>query len=231
MKQLMHLLKFDFMLLNKNKIITVSVLVTMIYVFVFKGLSQIGNPEKFLVLVIFNDPALLGFLFVGVMVLFEKNENTLEALAVTPITTVNYILSKTIALTIISLLCCFAMVLAAYGTDFNTFQFAMATLLTTFIFSMLGFIAVAGQSNFNTYIMRALAIILLMSVPFLGYFDVMSSYWFFAFPTQPAIMLYNLAFEKTMNWQDIAIAYAGSIVWAVVSFRWALVSFSKLAFR
>jgi fluoroquinolone transport system permease protein len=231
MKQLMHLMKFDFMLLNKNKIITVSVVVTMVYVIIFKGLSQMGNPEKLLVLVIFNDPALLGFLFVGVMVLFEKNENTLEALAVTPITTPNYVLSKTIALTVISLFCCFAMVLTAYGTEFNSFHFAMATLLTTFIFSMLGFIAVAGQTNFNTYIMRALVIILLMSVPFLGYFEVSSPLWFVAFPTQPAIALYNLAFTKNILWQDVLLAYGGSLFWAFATFRWALASFSKYAIR
>ncbi|MCU0397747.1 MAG: hypothetical protein MUC73_06555, partial [Cyclobacteriaceae bacterium] len=99
MNQLLHLLKFDFILLNKNKIITISILVTAIYVGVFKGLSYLGNMEKLLILVIFNDPALLGFLFVGVLVLFEKNENTLDALAVTPIKISNYILSKSISLT------------------------------------------------------------------------------------------------------------------------------------
>ncbi|MDP2160167.1 MAG: hypothetical protein Q8K02_06775 [Flavobacterium sp.] len=58
MKQLAHLLKFDFLLINKNKIITISLVVTAIYVGVFKALAAMGNIEKLLVLVIFNDPAL-----------------------------------------------------------------------------------------------------------------------------------------------------------------------------
>ena len=94
MKQLLHLIQFDFLLVHKNKVITISFLVTAIYVGVFKALSGLGNIEKLLVLVIFNDPALLGFLFVGVLVLFEKNENTIQALSVTPIQISQYILSK-----------------------------------------------------------------------------------------------------------------------------------------
>ena len=72
MKHFFHLVKFDFLLINKNQITVISLIVTAIYVGVFKGLSVLGNIEKLLVLIIFNDPALLGFLFVGVMVLFEN---------------------------------------------------------------------------------------------------------------------------------------------------------------
>ncbi|MBK6524290.1 MAG: hypothetical protein IPG07_01325 [Crocinitomicaceae bacterium] len=72
MNQLAHFLKHDFMLLNRNRIIQISALVTLIYIAVFKGLSTFGNMDQLLVLVIFNDPALLGFLFIGVMMLFEK---------------------------------------------------------------------------------------------------------------------------------------------------------------
>jgi fluoroquinolone transport system permease protein len=221
MKQLLHLLKFDFLLINKNKIITISLIVTAIYVGVFKALASMGNLEKLLVLVIFNDPALLGFLFVGVMVLFEKNENTLQALALTPININFYILSKAIALTLISLFCCYIMVIAGYGINFNFIHFTLGTLLTTFIFSMLGFVAVAGQSSFNKYILIAVGIILFLTIPFLGYFDLMPKIWFILFPTYPAIELYDIAFSNHSTTVQIVIAYLLSIVWAIGSFLWA----------
>jgi fluoroquinolone transport system permease protein len=231
MKQLLHLLKFDFVLLNKNKIIIISLLVTAIYVGVFKALSAMGNIEKFLVLVIFNDPALLGFLFVGVMVLFEKNENTLQALVVTPIKISNYILSKSIALTAVSLFCCYAMVIAGYGLNFNFIHFTFATILTTLIFSMLGFVAVAGQTAFNKYILRAMGIILFLSLPFLGYFEVVSEKWFVLFPTQPAIDLYNLAFASNSSFSEIFIAYLLCIVWTIITFFWAKQTITKNVFK
>lgn len=231
MRQLSHLLKFDFLLVNKNKIITISLIVTAIYVGVFKALAAMGNIEKFLVLVIFNDPALLGFLFVGVMVLFEKNENTLQALTVTPIKISNYIISKSIVLTVVSLVCCYAMVIAGYGLEFNFVHFTFGTILTTLIFSMLGFVAVAGQTSFNKYILRALGIILFLTLPFLGYFDVVPKMWFVLFPTQPAIDLYNLSFATETTTVEIATAYALCLFWVVVTFYWAKYSITKKIFK
>jgi fluoroquinolone transport system permease protein len=231
MKPLIHLLKFDFLLINKNKIITVSLIVTAIYVGVFKALASLGSIEKFLVLVIFNDPALLGFLFVGVMVLFEKNENTLQALAVTPIKISQYIFSKSITLTVVSLVCCYAMVLAGYGLGFNFIHFTFGTVLTTLIFSMLGFVAVAGQTSFNKYILRALGFILFLTLPFLGYFEILPETWFILFPTQPAINLYNLAFTTNPGLSEIIIAYLLCIIWTIITFLWAKYSITKNVFK
>ncbi len=227
MSQLKHLLKHDFILLHRNKIIVISLLVTAVYVLIFRLLSSFGNMEKLLVLVIFNDPALLGFLFVGVMVLFEKNENTLEALAVTPIKIHNYILSKTINLTLISLICCFAMVLSGYGTGFHYVHFFLATILTTMIFSFIGFIVVSGQSNFNKYILKAMGLILLLTVPFLGYFEVTESYYYLLFPTYPAIGLYNIAFAEQITLSEIFLHYGLAVGWCLITYKWALASMTK----
>lgn len=218
MKQLLHLLKFDFLLMARHKIITISVVVTAIYIGVFKALAAMGSIESFLILVIFNDPALLGFLFIGVMVLFEKNEHTLEALSVTPIRSSNYLLSKSLVLSLLSLACCFAMVLGGYGFHFHWLHFTAATLCTTFIFSMLGCMAVAGQSSFNKFIIRALGILLVLVLPFLGYFEVVPSLWFVLFPTKPAIDLYQLAFATHASGVDVLITYTLCIIWALVTY-------------
>jgi fluoroquinolone transport system permease protein len=227
MNQLGHLLKHDFMLLSRNNVITISIIVTLIYVGLFKLLSALGNIEKVLVTVIFNDPALLGFLFVGVMVLFEKNENTIQALAVSPVKISNYILSKSISLTLVSLLCCFAMAISGYGMDFNFIHFSMAAIFTTMVFSFLGFIAVAGQSNFNQYILRALGIILFLSLPFLGYFDLVAEIWFVLFPTYTAIKLFDFAFQEKVPLQEMIFIYLVSVFWIVLTFNWALHTISK----
>ncbi|HMQ90438.1 MAG TPA: hypothetical protein PKB07_22715 [Flavilitoribacter sp.] len=221
MGQFLHLLKHDFVLLQRNKIVVISILVTAVYVAVFRGLTGFGNLEKVLVMVIFNDPALLGFLFVGVMVLFEKNENTLQALAVTPMEERNYILSKTIALTAISVGCCFAMAIAAYGTGFRYLEFGTAAILATVIFSFLGFLAVAGQSSFNRYMLRAVGLILLMTAPFLGYFGVTDRIWYLLFPTQPVIDLFDAAFREQVPAGRLVYGYGASLFWCILLFRMA----------
>ncbi len=227
MKQLPHLLKHDFILLHRNKIIVISLIITLVYVLLIQALAAFGDLEKMLVLVIFNDPALLGFLFVGVMVLFEKNENTIEALAVSPIKISNYILSKSINLTVISLFCCFAMAIAGYGLNFHFFHFFLATVLTTLIFSFIGFIVVAGQPNFNKYILKAIGIILLLTVPFLGYFEVTSDYIYVLFPTYPAIKLFSFSFADHISSGELWLNYSLAIIWCLCSYVAALRMISK----
>jgi fluoroquinolone transport system permease protein len=218
MSELSHLLKHDFRLLNRNRIIQISVLVTLIYIAVFKGLSSFGDMDQVLVLVIFNDPALLGFLFIGVMILFEKNENTLQALAVSPFNERYYILSKSLSLTVVSTACCLAMAFASHGTHFNFIHFISASILTSMLFSFLGFIVVAGENSFNHYILKALGYLVLLSVPFVGYFDLVSSNWFVAFPTQPAIDAFDASFDESASAGRIIYAYAALIGWTLITY-------------
>jgi fluoroquinolone transport system permease protein len=227
MNQLTHFLKHDFMLLNRNRIIQISALVTLIYIAVFKGLSTFGNMDQLVVLVIFNDPALLGFLFIGVMMLFEKNENTLQVLAIAPFDEKNYILSKSISLTVISLVCCLAMAVASNGLNFNWIHFSLASILTSILFSFLGFIVVARENAFNKYILKAIGWLLLLSVPFLGYFGLTEFYWYILFPTQPAIDLFQASFDETLSAGRIVYAYVALISWIVLTYFWAVRSITK----
>lgn len=218
MKNFLHLLQHDFRLLGRNNIITISVLVTAIYIGVFYWLSGIEDTEKILVLIIFNDPALIGFLFAGVMVLFEKNENTLEALSVSPATKGQYILSKSVALTIIATGCCFAMAIAGLGTHFNFIHFLMASVMTTLLFSFLGFMIVAGEATFNRYILKAVGLLIFLSLPFLGYFGICPRLWFLWVPTQPAIGLFQTALTKNTPIGIIIYAYTALSFWIAITF-------------
>ncbi len=230
MQQFLHLLKFDFKLLQKYQVVLISIVVTAVYVGLFKGLSTLGNVDRFLILMVFNDPALLGFLFVGVLILFEKNERTLQALAVTPINVHNYMLSKTTALTVIGVLCCIAMAIATRGTDVRWFIYFLASVFATFIFSMFGFIAVADQSNFNKYILKATGLILLLALPFLGYFEVLPDGLFWIFPTWAAIQLYDLSFQAAPSWSYATLLSLICLVWSVVLYSLAHRSITKNIF-
>lgn len=227
MNTLYFLLRHDFKLLYRYKIITISVIVTLLYILTFYGLSQIIDTEKLIVLVIFNDPALLGFLFAGIMVLFEKNENTLQALSVTPVQIKFYILSRAISLTLIALFCCYGMVFAAKKTDFHFFHFTMASILSSLIFTFLGFVVVAKQNNFNNYIIRAILIILFLCFPFISYFDLCSNWYFILFPTHPLLELYSLSFIQTDDLVLPLIYYSSALIWLVISYLWALKAMSK----
>lgn len=221
MRQLLHLLHQDFRLLRRYQIITISVVVSAIYVGLFQFLARLGPVDKVLVLLIFNDPALLGFLFIGVMVLFERNEGTLSALSVVPLRLDYYLLSKALSLSVVAVACCFAMALLAGTATFRPLHFGLASLLTSLIFSFIGFGVVARHTVFNSYLLQALGVVVPLSLPFLGYFGVVPWHWFLLFPSYPAIGLYELSLASAITTGQAVLYYGLALFWCGVGYAWA----------
>ena len=71
-KRLLGTVLWDLRLQVKYQILTVAVIVTALYISIFKLLVR-GEFDELLVLLIFTDPAMLGFIFIGALVLFEKS--------------------------------------------------------------------------------------------------------------------------------------------------------------
>ncbi|WP_027421092.1 fluoroquinolone export ABC transporter permease subunit [Crocinitomix catalasitica] len=221
MKQLLTLIKHDFLILNRNRIIALSLVVSALYIGAFMALRGFEQIEKLLILVIYNDPALLGVLFTGVLVLFEKNENTLQVISVSPIKISNYILSKSIVLTIVALLCSYLMAFSGHGFHFNYLHFGLGVALSTMTFSFIGFSIVATQDTFNKYMIVAVGVIVLFLLPFIGFFNLTSDVIFWIFPTQPGIKILSASFGQ-LGIMEIIISYVLAIIWCALFYKLAV---------
>lgn len=111
-------------------------------------LIQLGNylPGWMPALVIFTDPSVLGFFFLGALMMLEKAENTRNALAVAPLSAANYFWSKTITLTVIALIAALVMAPFVHG-DVNWLLLVAAVTLTSVQF--IG-VAVPAALHFKT---------------------------------------------------------------------------------
>ena len=96
MSVLISTIKWDLKLIVKYNIATIAFAITAVYVAVFLIFDMQGY-ENIVALFIFSDPVMYGYIFISGMILFEKDAGTLKALAVTPLTTRRYILSKGIS--------------------------------------------------------------------------------------------------------------------------------------
>ena len=63
-------------------------------------------PPWFVGLVIFTDPAAVGFFFRGALMMLERSEGVRTALAVAPVAPGDYLIGKTVTLTGVALLAC-----------------------------------------------------------------------------------------------------------------------------
>jgi hypothetical protein len=91
-------------------------------------------------MLIFGNLLINGFFFMAGLVLLEKGEGTLEAQVVTPLRTGEYLASKVITLTVLSLLESVLLVLLAVGLDINWLALLAGVALMTPLLALAGYL-------------------------------------------------------------------------------------------
>ena len=113
---------------------------TVIYVF---GITALPDNWKHnaAAIMIYSDPAAMGLFFMGAIVLLEKSQKVLHAIAISPAKVSEYILAKVFSLMFIS--CVVALILGIAAGNRNLSGIIIGTALTSSIFTMLGMLCSA----------------------------------------------------------------------------------------
>lgn len=219
MSVLVNTIKWDLKLIVKYNIALVAFVITMLYVAAFLLFNTKGY-EKIIAILIFSDPVMYGYLFISVMILFEKDAGTLKALAVTPLSTRRYILSKCIAFTLLAIITSTVMLLTSNPEHVNYFIFLLAVILSSTLFIFIGIISVSRVRNFNQFIVIIPLVLMPVSLPFLNYFEITDSFWFYIIPTQACLILFEASIAAVENYEIIyAISYL--LIWNYLAFIFA----------
>lgn len=226
MTQLKTMLKWDVILQSRYRIIHLSILSVIIYYLSLVAIPSI-NTTEFKTLYLFFDPTLIGIMFIGALVLFEKTENTLQALTVTPMETRTYFFSKIISLTILSIVSAFLFVFLAHGFDFQYFYMITGIVLTSIFLILLGFLLVARCHSINEYlVMMMLAFLLLFVPPLLDISGIYKNVIFYLWPSQASFLLFNGVFG-TVSLNDTIYAIIYLIIWIIGCYVFAKKLFYK----
>lgn len=213
---------WDLRLQLRYQVVTVAVGVTALYAAVFRWAPRLDDP--WLVLLLFGDPSVLGFLFVGVLVLFERTSNTLAAVAVTPLTTGQYLWAKALSLTLIATASGLGMAAAARGAGFDPVRLAAALVLSSLLFVFVGFVAVVRVRSINEYLLIVPAFLTPLYLPLLGLVGVAESPAFLLVPSHASVLLFRGALAPRPLWETVyGVAFLALSV--AVAYRWAHRSF------
>ena len=193
-QRLLGTVLWDLRLQVKYQILTVAAIVTALYIALFKLLVR-EEFDELLILLIFTDPAMLGFIFIGALVLFEKSSNTLDALVVTPLRMQEYLISKAISLSIIATVCALLMAIAGHGINFNYLPFIYSVLMTSAIVTLLGFYGASRINSFNQYFILIPIFLTPLALPLLNLFGITDSLFLYALPTQATLNLLRASFH------------------------------------
>lgn len=220
MSVLLHTIKWDLKLILKYNIALIAFSITAIYVAAFLFFEMQGY-ERIVAMLIFSDPVMYGYIFISVMILFEKDAGTLKALAVTPLSTNRYILSKSIAFTLLAFVTSTMMLVAANPEQVNILYFFAAVILSSVLFVFIGIISVSKVRNFNQFIVIIPIVLAPTALPFLNYFGLTDTLWFYLIPTQASLIMFEAAFETIDSW-EIVYALAYLLAWIFFTYRLAI---------
>lgn len=230
MNNVKHMIRWEFLLLYRYKIIHISLLSILLYFLTTQAVDSLKAQTQVHSLLLFFDPALIGIMFVGALVLFEKSENVLQALVITPMKIDDYLLSKIISLTILSIISAslfMVLMMIFNGTSFNVAFLGLGIILTSVMLILVGFILVSRVNSINGYLLgMMLGFVVLTFPPLLNLFGIYESPIFFLWPTQASFILFDGVFNAaSLEWWEIGYGIFYQLVWIVLLYFYAKKAF------
>jgi fluoroquinolone transport system permease protein len=161
--------------------------------------------EKAALVMIFTDPAAMGLYFMGAIVLFEKSERVLDSIAVSPVRSYEYVISKLSSIDIISVAVALIIGLAG-GVVSNPFYFISGVFLCSCLFSAAGLMVACRISTLNQFVLATIPVEILISVPAIAWLFGFQNNWLLLHPGVCMI-------ELCTNGADAPVALAVLVVW------------------
>ncbi|NND31204.1 MAG: hypothetical protein HKN76_01345 [Saprospiraceae bacterium] len=227
MRILISQIQWQLLILHRNQLVYISAALTLVYAFIFYLIKDLPNTDRFLVLLIFNDPAMIGILFIGLSVILEKNQSVFYSLIVTPISLHSYLISRIISLSLIGVLCATGMTVAMLGLKIYWIEFLTGVFATCTIFSLAGILIVSYTSDFLVYLLRSIPVLLFLSLPLLNYFEVTAIAAFDFTPLYSPLQLIEKGISSGLNAHLGYLNYFLAVGWMVVLYFLVFRLFSK----
>lgn len=227
MKALFQQMLWHFKLLHRNHLIAISVVITLFYAALFFFLKDFANLTYLLTVLLYNDPALIGLAFVGLSLMLEKNEGVFPVWLVSPVNRHHYLLARLLSLALIGWACGLGMALFALGTAFNLWQFSFAIFATCLLFGMVGIIVMSGTTEVLMYVLKLFPVLILLSLPFLNYFQLTDWPIFQVWPIQGSLDLIVHSYDLTTALEHAWWAYLSTVIWLGILYWWAYTAFYK----
>lgn len=217
-----QLLKIDFKVGARNYTYPIYLLAAFAYGLIIRVApsnyySMIGP------LLIFFEPALLGFTFVGTMIFSEKKDGTIGALSTTPIEWRDYYLSKTLIMAIMGILGAFIILVVGTGLAVNYCYILPGAFLTSVVYTLLGVGMATRYKDLDEYFVPLLGVLILSLLPFAAYHGFLSGLWtkiLYIIPSYPALYFFQAGFEN-VGLEIIVISGTALGMWAVIAYRFA----------
>jgi len=191
---MLKLLKYDINIQWRSGYWSVYGIMGFLYILILLNIPSSIRDEA-AVAIIFMDTSVLGLIFVGALVLFEKQQGVLQSMSVTPLKLNTYIYSKVLSLTLLSLVISSLIWIIPLWTFRGYGYILSGVALSSVVFTIFGLGFTSGVTSFNQYLARIFMGSLIFSLPVFPFIIFPEITWLIIFPTNAALDL----FLQTLN--------------------------------
>jgi len=137
--------------------------------------------------------------------MLEKVQGVLSVLVVSPLRTIEYLLSKVVSLALVSVLAAFAITGFSNYSNVNWLLLFLSTVLTSGIFTLCGIMINAGCQTVNQYMIKTIPYMLLFVIPCVSLIGFPYSWVFTIVPSVAALRLMLGAYTGIHFYEAIAL--------------------------
>jgi fluoroquinolone transport system permease protein len=182
-----------------------------------------------LVPLLLSELTVVPLLFSGTLLHLERNEGVHDALAVTPLTTVRYLVSKALSLSALGAAGALLMAVGVLGLQFAVLRFIGVVLPTAALFVILGLASAPYFTSLYRFAVVGGMCASLLGLAVLPYFGILASPAWLLLPTYPALALIGDALGHTAQVRMPALTGAALLgAWIAGAAWWARRSIDAL---
>jgi fluoroquinolone transport system permease protein len=159
------------------------------------------------------------FFFVAGLMLLERDEGTLSALAVSPLSPSGYLAMRTFSLTGLAAAETLAIVWIGFGASGSWPLLLAGTAALGVIYTGLGAAIAARYESVNALLLPASAFVALLLLPLLPHFGLAPRWLFVVHPLEPPMTLLRAGYVA-IDRIEVALAIVGSFGWSALAFVW-----------
>ncbi|MBN2853640.1 MAG: ABC transporter permease [Clostridia bacterium] len=178
--------------------------VYLILLLVYLVLLEQFSPEivkLILPILIYIDPSILGMFFIGGIILLEKQQGILSLLHISPLKVHEYLVSKLISLSFISLLVGVVLSLFSYQMKTNFIVLVTGIIVSAVFYTLIGMIISTHSKSINGYFINVIPWMLLIVIPNFLLLLPNQVFWFNLIPPLAGLKLVFAAYYPASGFE------------------------------
>jgi fluoroquinolone transport system permease protein len=230
MRRLAATLRLDARLQARNHVYLIVAVAALALALPLRALFAPEQLRFFMPLLALSGVTITSFFLVGMMLMLERREGTLDVVLVSPLRPAEYLASKLLTLAALALVESAVVVGVAYGAEVELPWLALGVLLRAGLVGAIGVAVGVRHRSITAFLLPAIAWSIAFDLPVLFYLGLLPSPLFYGWPTLPSLLLAKAAFLPLAPGKiGYACAYGAAAL--VAALFWALRALDRFVVR